>query len=147
LAHLLGKRDVLRARHRLTAKQQHRVVEKRLAYLACCCLVQRLADIDARDLGGQRIAQLAHFDAPVASYDSVNCGAAGLHSPRMPTSLMSLPMRAISDFIVAASCCGVLPTTSTPALKNLSLTLAWFSTCTVSRFKRSTIAVDVLAGA
>ena len=37
-------------------------------------------------------------------------------SARMPASLMTLPILAISDFMVSASCSGELPTVSTPAL-------------------------------
>ena len=37
----------------------------------------------------------------------------------MPASLITLPILAISDFIVAANCSGELPTVSTPAFEKL----------------------------
>ena len=47
----------------------------------------------------------------------------GHSSARMPASLITLLILAISDFTVARSWSGVLPTVSTPALKNFSFTL------------------------
>ena len=38
------------------------------------------------------------------------------HSTLMPASLITLPILAISDFIVAANCSGELPTISTPSV-------------------------------
>src|SRR3990172_2293051 len=70
-----------------------------------------------------------------------------LQSSRIPAFLITLPIFAISDFIVAASCSGELPMDSIPALKNFSFTSSLLITRTMSWFSRVTIASDVLAGA
>ncbi len=66
---------------------------------------------------------------------------------RMPAFLMTLPILAISAFIVADSPSGELPTTSVPELKNFSYTSGVCRTCIVSLLKRLTIAGGAPAGA
>src|SRR5687768_3758386 len=58
------------------------------------------------------------------------------YSARIPASLMTFPMRVISDFIFAANCSGELPTTSTPELKSRSFTSGLLSTLRTSWFSR-----------
>ena len=54
------------------------------------------------------------------------------YSSRMPASLITLPMLAISALILAANSCGELPTTSAPTLTNFSRMSVLFNTFTVS---------------
>ena len=54
------------------------------------------------------------------------------YSSRMPASRMTLPMRAISDWMRAPNCSGELATISTTALKSRSFTSPRFSTRTIS---------------
>ena len=58
--------------------------------------------------------------------------AAARYSSRIPKSLMSLPQRDISDFMVAVSYTGVPAITSMPALNKRSRTSARCNVCTIS---------------
>ena len=60
---------------------------------------------------------------------------------------MTLPILTISDFIVAASSCGALPTGSIPFARNLSLTSGVAMTRTISSFSRFKMAAATFAGA
>ncbi len=51
---------------------------------------------------------------------------------RMPASFITLPIVAMSDFMLAASCPGELATTSDPALINRSFTSGLFRIRTIS---------------
>ena len=69
------------------------------------------------------------------------------YSARMPTSLISLPVVAISDFIAAANSAGEPAMTSAPESKSRRFTSALLRTRTICRFSRSMIGAGVLAGA
>src|SRR5262245_27840514 len=64
-----------------------------------------------------------------------------------PRFLITLSHLAVSDFIVAASCCGELPTGSAPAMGNRSFASGVLRNRTITWFSRLTIATGVLAGA
>src|SRR5262249_54538212 len=68
------------------------------------------------------------------------------HSTLMPASLMTLPHFASSVLIVAANSSGVLPTGSTPELKNFCFNSGWCTMRTISWLRRVTIGAGVLAG-
>lgn len=70
-----------------------------------------------------------------------------LYWSRIPAPVITLLIRTMSDFIVAADCSGEMPTTSTPELKNLSFKSALFRTRTVSWLSRLISVSSVLAGA
>ena len=53
LAELAGERHVLCVGHRLAAEAQHEIVEPRLADRVAIGGAERLADIDARDIGAE----------------------------------------------------------------------------------------------
>src|SRR5262245_2067795 len=55
LAEAAAECNVLLARQRLSAEQQHAMIEKRLVYRVERCFIQRLAEIGARYFGTERI--------------------------------------------------------------------------------------------